>query len=50
VVPVRVKGRVVSILYVEPGTVPAAREMVLRATRLIAETLVRMILSRKAAT
>ena len=50
VAPVRVKGRVVSLLYVEPSGIPEARELTLRASRLIAETLVRLILSRKAAT
>ncbi len=49
-VPVRVKGRVVALLYAElsPGAPANAREMVLRAARHIAETLVRLILSRKA--
>jgi hypothetical protein len=48
--PVRVKGRVVSLLYADaenPGGLAAVREPLLIATRLIAETLVRVILVKK---
>jgi hypothetical protein len=49
-VPIRVKGRVVSLIYAElgPKAPPDAREQVLRASRGVAETLVRMILAKKA--
>jgi hypothetical protein len=51
VAPVRVKGRVVALVYAElPAGVAGAREAVLTAARHIAETLVRLILVKKAAT
>jgi hypothetical protein len=48
-VPIRVKGRVVALIYAElRGAAPGAREMVLQASRSVAEALVRMILAKKA--
>jgi hypothetical protein len=49
-VPIRVKGRVVAMIYAElgQGAPPDAREMALQAARAIASTLVRMILAKKA--
>lgn len=49
IVPIRVKGRVVALIYAEMGAAPhLERDMVLKASRSVAETLVRMILAKKA--
>jgi hypothetical protein len=52
IAPVRVKGRVVALLYAElpPGAPPTAKDAILAASRHTAETLVRMILLKKGAT